>query len=299
MNWKNTFWLAILTLLWGPAFLFIKIGLEEVPPFTLVLVRVSVAMICLYVVLRLQGNNLPPLGKIWAHMLLVAFFLNALPYTLISWGEQHVSSALASILNGSTPIYVMLIAHLYLSDDRITPLKMAGIFIGFGGLYVLVAPELAQGFQASAQGVLAISASSASYALAIVYGRKHLGGLPRLVAPTMQLLLASLMILPLSLIVDHSYTLPWPSSRVSLSLLGLALFSTAAAWVVYYHLLETSGATFTSTVTYLTPIAAIGLGIIILDEQLPWTAYVGCALILIGVMLTNTTAGKKPSPIPG
>jgi drug/metabolite transporter (DMT)-like permease len=287
MGLQNFLWLLFLAALWGPSFIFIKIAGEDIPPLTLVLGRVGVAAIVLYVMLRWQGRNLPKFGPIWKHFAFLALVHNALPFALFNWGELHIDSALAAILNGTTPLFTILFAHFLIAEERITPAKIGGMLVGFGGLVMLIAPSLFDGVHATTLGLLAITIACVSYGIAIVYARLHLRGLPPLVAPTAQLLLASLYMLPLSLLLDQPFRLPLPSLAAIASVLALGVLGTAAAFVIYYMLIENTSATYVSTVTYIVPIFGVALGVLALGEQLQWNAYVGCALILVGVMIVN------------
>ena len=280
-------WIVFLAALWGPSFLFIKIAVAEIPPLTLVVGRVGIGAVLIYLVLRLRGRNLPRFGPVWKHFAVMAFFQNALPFALFNWGEQHIDSALAAILNGTTPLFTILLAHIFVEDDRLTMDKLLGVVVGFAGLLTLIAPSLFEGFQATTWGLLAVTLAAASYGIAIVYSRLNLRGLPPLVAPTAQLSLATLYMLPLSLLIEQPFRLPGPSLNAIGSLLALAIFGTAMAFVVYYYVLERTSATNISMVTYLVPIFGVILGVVVLSEQLRWNAYAGCILILLGVMVVN------------
>ena len=284
----NTFvWILFLAALWGPSFLFIKIAVEEIPPLTLVVGRVGIAAILIYVVLRAQGRNLPKFGPVWRHFAVMALVQNALPFALFNWGEQHIDSALAAILNGTTPLFTILLAHLFVADDRLNLRKGTGILLGFGGLTLLIAPSLFGGVQATSWGLIAVTIAAASYGVAMVYSRINLRGLPPLVAPTAQLTLATLYMLPLALIFEQPYRLPLPSLSAAGALLTLAAFGTALAFVVFYRIIERTSATNLSMVTYLVPVFGVVLGVIVLNEQLSWNAYLGCTLILGGIMIVN------------
>ena len=284
---RNFLLLLSLAALWGPSFIFIKIAVEEIPPFTMMLGRVGIAAVILLALLYRQGRRLPQFGPIWGHLALVALVHNAIPFTLFNWGEQHIDSALAAILNGTTPLFTIILAHMFIADDRITPGKLAGVLIGFGGLLVLISPSILEGFHATTWGLLAIATAAACYGIAIVYTRLHLRGLPPLVAPTAQLSLATLYVLPLSLLIDQPFQMSLPSWAALGSLVVLAVFGTAIAFVVYYRLLKAASATYVSTVTYMIPVVGVILGVMVLNEQLQWNAYAGCTLILAGVMIVN------------
>jgi drug/metabolite transporter (DMT)-like permease len=289
---KNLLWLILLASLWGPSFVFIKIAVQEIPPLTMVVGRVGAAAIILLIILRLQGRRLPPFGPIWKHIGVVAFVHNALPFTLFNWGEQYIDSALAAILNGTTPLFTIVLAHLFIADDRLSRRKAMGILVGFGGILMLIGPSILNGVQATTWGLLAVTIAAVSYGVAIVYTRLHLRGLPPLVAPAAQLALAALYLLPLSLVFEQPLNAGMPSWNAIAALLVLAVFGTALAFVVYYRLLERTSATYVSTVTYLIPIFGVVLGVLVLNEQLHWTAYLGCALILGGVTMVNRRAGQ-------
>jgi drug/metabolite transporter (DMT)-like permease len=287
MALRNFLLLLFLAALWGPSFLFIKIAVEDIPPLTLVLARVGIAAILLNLILHRQGRRLPKFGPIWKHVAVMALIHNAIPFALLNWGEQYIDSALAAILNGTTPLFTITLAHLFIEDDRLTLGKVIGVLIGFGGLFLLIAPSLFEGVQATSLGLIAAAVAAASYGVAMVYSRLHLRGLPPLVAPTAQLSLAALYMLPLSLWFERPFSLAAPSWSAWASLLVLAIFGTTVAFVVYYRLIERTSATYVSMVTYMIPVFGLVLGVLVLDEQLGWNSYLGCGFILVGVMIVN------------
>ncbi len=287
----NLFLLFLLATLWGPSFLFIKVAVAEIPPLTMVTIRVGLAALLLYLFLRLRGGRLPDLGRLWLHFAALGLLAHAIPFTLISWGEIYVDSAVAAILNGTTPLFTMLIAHHAIADERMSWSKFAGMLLGFQGLLFLVWPAIASGFQASTGGILAVTLASCSYGMAMVYARRYLRTLPSLVAPTAQLLVATIYMIPLALYFERPFSLSWPSLQAVGSLVALAVIGTAMAFVVYYKIIEVAGATYLSMVTYILPVFGVLLGVLILNEQLTWNAYVGCGLILSGVMVVN---GRLP-----
>jgi drug/metabolite transporter (DMT)-like permease len=287
MKLKNLAMLLFLAALWGPSFLFIKVAVAEVPPMTLVFGRVGLAAAVLYLILRGQGGRLPPWGPIWKHIAFVALVSNSLPFVLFSWGEQFVDSALASIMNGTVPLFTIILAHFFTDDDRLTPAKIVGVLIGLLGLSFLIGPTLLAGLQATTWGMLAMAVAAISYAVAMVYGRNHLRGLPPLVGPTMQMMVAAIYLLPLSLLLERPYMLPIPSLAAIGSWVALSLFGTAFAFVIYFRLLENMPPSYLATVTYIVPIFGVILGVLVLKEQLNWYTYVGFGLILLGVLVVN------------
>lgn len=301
MKLKNFLLLVLLAALWGPSFLFIKVAVAEIPPLTLVLGRVGMAAVLLTIFLLVQGKSLPRSRTVWRHLAVMGLVHNTIPFVLFGWGEQYIDSALASILNGTTPLFTIVLAHYFVADDRLTPTKLVGVLIGFAGLMLLITPSLTDGLQVTTLGLLAIALASLLYGVAIVYSRNHLRGLPPLVAPAGQMIMATIYLLPLSLLIDRPFSLPTPSLPVIGSMVALGVLGTAVAFVVYYRLLETAPASYVSMTTYLIPVFGVILGVLVLNEQLTWHAYAGFALILLGVMIVNgllKLGVKRPSPLP-
>ncbi|WP_374688701.1 DMT family transporter [Promineifilum sp.] len=287
MNLKNLLLLMLLAAMWGPSFLFIKVAVGDIPPLTLVLGRVGVGATFLLVALMAARRSLPRERTLWRRLAVLALLQNALPWILLSWGEQYIDSALASILNGTTPIFTIILAHFLVPGDRMTASKLLGVLLGFVGLFLLILPSLAGGVQASTWGLIAVAVASALYGIAIIYSRAHLRGLPPLVAPATQLSLATLFMLPVALLIDRPWQLAAPSPAAAASLVALGILGTGLAFIVYYRLLETANPTYISMVTYVIPVFGVILGVLVLDEQLTWYALAGFALILLGVMVVN------------
>ena len=287
MNNRNILGILLLASLWGPSFLFIKVAVHEIPPLTMAAARVTIAALILLVVLRLRKRALPKGRHMWLKFTIAGLFGNAMPFVLLNWGELYIDSALAAILNGTTPLFTLVIAHFFTDDDRLSTRKIIGAIIGFGGLLVLVAPSLFGGVEATTLGLLAVLLAAFCYGVNIVFTRTYLRGLPGLVAPAAQLSMASVLLIPVALLVDQPYQLAFPSLPAVSSLFALAIIGTGLAFIVYYRLLETTPASSMAMVTYLIPVFGIFLGVVVLNETLSWNAYVGCSLILIGVMVVN------------
>lgn len=294
MNIRVFLKLAGLSLLWGPAFMFMNVAVEEIPPLTLTAARVSLAAIILLLILKWQGRSLPRSRKHWKQFAFIGFTYNALPFFLISWGQQYIDSGLAAILVGTTPLFTMLMAQLFQTKESLDRNKVIGAFIGFSGVFFLFMPGLAVGVQLTFWGMAAALGAAASYGISLVYTRKNLRGLPPLIGPTAQLMMASVYLLPMSFIIEKPYNLPLPSLTAVTALLLLVLLSTVIAFVLYYRLMESTNATTLSLVTYLNPIVATILGVLLLQEPLSWTIYVGCGLILSGAALVNGFFTPKP-----
>ena len=287
MKTRNLLLLLLLATLWGPSFLLIKVAVAEIPPITLIFGRLGLAAIILYGVLRLSGGNLPRPGRIWIPLAIVAIFQTAFPFVLLSWAEQHIDSALAAILNGLTPLFTILIAHLLTTDDKLTSAKAVGIALGLIGVLFFVGPSLQSGIQASTWGILAMIVVAASYGFAVVFARNRLNHLPSLVTPASQLLLATLFLLPFMMVIDQPFNQPIPSLQTIGAVVALAVFGTALAFVVYFRLLKSAPASYVSMVTYLVPVIGVMLGVIVLGERLAWNDFAGFGLILLGVLIVN------------
>lgn len=287
MRLKVLAWLTVLAMLWGPAFLFMKVAVLEIPPLTIATTRVGLGAALLYLILKFQGQSLPRFGSIWQHFAVMGITANALPFALLSWGQQYIDSALNAILMGTMPLFTMLLAHFFAKDDTLSLNKAAGMLVGFGGLVVLFMPALVAGIHATLWGGAAALAAAVSYSIAFVYARQRLRGMPPLVGPTAQMMMAAVCLLPLSFLVDRPMALPAPAWPTLGALLLLTVWSTVLAFVVYYRAMEQVSASTLSVVTYLNPIVATILGVVVLHEDLGWHTYLGYALIIVGALIIN------------
>jgi len=281
-------WLGVLGVIWGASYLFIKVAVAEVPPFTLVAARLLLGAAVLWILLLTAGKSRQAVPRGWAlwRLFAVMGLLNgALPYSLIFWGEQYISSGLASLLQATTPVFTVILAQLQ-GDERMGPAKLVGIVAGFVGVGILMLPDLRQGLHASLLGQAAIVASSLSYAAAAIFARSRLRGQPALVSTTGQLTMGAVYMVPLSLLVDRPFHLS-PSLPAVASWLALTLVGTVVAYIIYYAVLDRTSATFVSTVTYIIPVNGLLLGALVLGEPLSATLLVGLALILLGVLLVR------------
>lgn len=291
--------LCLLGAIWGTSFLFIKIIVQEIPPLTLVAGRAGFSAFILWVYIIFSRTKLPKNHRIWQSFALVGIFNGALPYSLISWGEQYIPSGWAALLQATTPIFTILAAHFLTNDDRITLKKATGILVGFVGVGFLLIPELREGNVEPTWGMLAIVGSSLSYAFASIYARKCLKTISPIVNSAGQLTFAFIYTIPLSIIIDKPLTLS-PTPRVIISWLALALLGTVIAYNIYYLLLRYTNATFTVSVTYIVPIFGLILGSLVLKESLNPVIIVSLICILTGVLLvrgrdTVRLAQKSPT----
>ena len=203
MKSRAIVYLVILGAIWGASFLFIKICVGSIPLFTFVAGRMLMGGCVLYGLLLLQGDNMPPLGRAWLPFAFIGLFNALLSYGLIAWGEQHISSGLAAILNGTTPIFTVIIAHYFISDERLTAGKIAGVLLGFFGIVIIVWPDLYRGMSFDLWRQLAVVGGSLGYAIAIVYARKHLRGVPAIKTSIGMLATGFVMTVPLILLLEN------------------------------------------------------------------------------------------------
>jgi drug/metabolite transporter (DMT)-like permease len=283
MNGMAWLLLLILSVMWGATFFFWKLLVEHLPPFTVVFGRVAIAALVLMAVLAMRGEALPMTRAAWSRFLVMAALNNAIPFTLIAYGEVAIASGVASILNATTPIFTVLVAHAMTDDEKLTPLRVLGVAFGFVGVVVLVWPDVMRGIlMDNLLGQLACVLAAATYAFAGVYGRRF-SGMPAVTAATGQLVAASLLMLPLVLIMDRPWSLPAPPMSMWAALLGTAVLSTAAGYPVYFRLLALAGATNLLLVTFLLPISALLLGVLFLHEPITAAAVTGMAVIGLGL----------------
>jgi drug/metabolite transporter (DMT)-like permease len=278
--------LLMLGAMWGSSYLFIKVTVADVPPFTLVAGRLLVAALILWAVLLATRQPVARSRSSWAAFAVMGLFSGAVPYVLITWGEQTIDSGLAALLQATMPIFTVIMAHFVTDDERMRPRRLLGILAGFAGVVVLMLPNLREGMHANVLGQLAVVISSISYAGATIFARRRLRGTSPLMATTGQITTGALFTLPLSLLIERPFGLS-PSPPALLSWLGLILIGTVLAYVIYYALLARTSATFTSTVTYIIPINGLFLGALVLDETLTLIILASTALILAGVLLVS------------
>lgn len=287
-NLKNFLLLLLLASLWGPSFLFIKIAIEFIPPITLTAIRIGIGAALLFTILKLHHRKLPTLKSVWKHFSVAALLQSAVPFTLFAVGEKSIDSSLAAIICGSAPLFTLVLAHFLTKNDRFTKSKLIGASVGFFGLFILVAPALL-GATATIFGIFAVMIGALCYATAFVYVKKFIKieNFAPLVVPTLQLIFSFLFLLPTALIFEDHSTLKDATFAAIFSTLSLGVFGSALAFVVYYKILAATSATYTSMVNYMVPVVGVVLGMLVLDEQLTWNSYLGCILILVGVMIAN------------
>lgn len=281
-------WLMVvgLSLLWGGSYLFIKIGVTALPPFTVVFVRVALAALTLHLVVRIAGLSMAVGWERWRQFFGMGFLNNLIPFSLLFWGQTQISAGLASILNAMTPLFGVIVAHFLTQDEKATGSRLAGVVAGVGGVGIMMGPDVLSGASTTLLAQMACLCAALSYALGSIYGRRF-KGLPPLVTATGQVTASSLMVLPVMLFVDRPWTLSMPSGGVIAALLGLALLSTALAYIVFFEILKRAGATNLNLVTLLIPPSAVLLGWLVLGEVLMPRHFVGMAIIAFALLLID------------
>ena len=278
--------LLLLAMIWGGSFISNRLALNEVPVLTTVAFRVAGACILLWVYVRLRRLPVPRSPRIWLAFLVMGLLNNALPFTLITWGQLTIPSGLAAIVNASTAIFGVLVAALAFRDERLTARRLTGVLLGFAGVAVAIGLHAFATLNLASLPQLALVSAAISYALAAVFARRMLGGLPPQVAAAGMLTGSSLLMLPTALWIDGPPVLTH-GAQVWGALGYLAIISTAGAYLLYYRVLGMAGAGNLSLVTLLTAPVAIVMGALILNESLPLRAYAGFALIALGLLIID------------
>jgi drug/metabolite transporter (DMT)-like permease len=271
--------LTTLSLLWGGSFLFVEVALQGLPPLTVVWGRVAGAALILGLVLRARGLGLP--RGAWGAALGMGVLNNAVPFTLFALAQGRIDGGLASILNATTPLWTVVVAHFFTADERITRGKALGLFFGFVGVAVMAGG--ARGGEGWA--ILACLAAALSYGFAGVWGRRFRRmGVAPLATAFGQVAASTLVMTPLWLVLDRPWTLAPPGVGPVLAVIAIATLSTALAYLIYFRLLASAGATNLSLVTFLIPVSAVALGVALLGETVLPRHLAGFALIAAGLM---------------
>lgn len=277
--------LVVLAVVWGGAFFFMKVAVAELPVFTVVFIRVGIASLTLLVFLIITGVELPKTLKLWQVFFVMGFMNNLVPFSLLVWGMTEIASGLASILNATTPIFTILVAHFMTSDERISLNKSVGVLLGLAGVAVLIGVDALAGLDASILAMMACLGAALSYGFAAAYGRrlKELSIKPA-VGAFGQVTASTILLFPLSMLIDNPWTLEMPGQNTILSMLALGVVSTALAYILYFRILASAGATNAALVTLLVPVSAIFLGWMVLGEALSPNHFAGMGLIAVGLM---------------
>lgn len=283
-------WLLLLALvaMWGSSFMFNKLGVASIPPATIVAGRLAIGAAILVAVVYALGKRLPGLGREWVPYTMLALLGNCVPFYLITWGQKTVDSALAGILMAAMPLATLVLAHFLVHGEHMTRNRVGGFALGFCGIVLLIGPAALAGFGGSALQVvsqMAVLGGALCYAGNSVLARLKVKG-DVLVASAGTLLVASVVMLPLELLLDRPWTLQ-PSLSSVAAVVWLGIGPTAFATLCYFKLIGSAGPTFMSLVNYLSPAVAVFLGVTLLGEQPGVEAYAGLALILCGIAFSQ------------
>ena len=284
--------LLLLSLLWGGSFFFVGVAVKALPPLTIVAARVSIAAALLWLAAPLAGVSAARLGGQARALFALALINNVAPFSLLVWSQTHLASGLVSILNATTPVFTVVVAHLFTIDEKLDPRRLVGALVGLAGVAAMIGPELLGGFADHLVAELAALLAALSYAAAIVFARRfrRLGLTPIEVA-TGQVTASSLVLLPVALLVDAPWRLPAPGGAAIAAVVAIGALSTALAYVVYFRILAGAGAVNAVLVTLLAPATAILLGAVVLGESLTASDFVGFGLIAFGLAVID---GRLP-----
>lgn len=283
--------LAVLATLWGASYTFIKIGVETIPPVTFIAARTLIAGGLLLIIIRMRGLALPRDPAIWKRFLIQACINSVIPFTLIAWAEMTVNAGLATILNSTTPIFTFLMTVLITRHEAVTARKLFGVVAGVVGISLIIGLEAFNGLGKGLVSQLAIVVATISYACAAIFGRGFKGLDPMMPAAG-SLICGAVLLIPVSLVVDHPWTIT-PSAHSLLALLGLSVFSTALAFVIYFRLIHTLGSVSTTSQAYLRVPIGVGIGVLFLSESLTSTAWIGLICVIAGVAAMTLPTRKK------
>ena len=272
--------LLLTAALFGSSFFFIKISVGSIPPLTLAAGRAVLAAFAMLAVMRLSGARFPALGRAWAPMVVLGLLTAAIPYAAIAWGQLHIDSSLGGILFATIPVFSVLIAPAFLAEERLTASRLIGALIGLMGVAFAIGLDALSNLGVQVVGAAATIAAALSYASGTIYARLK-SHLSPLVLAAGQLVMASLVLIPLSLVTEAPWTLA-PTDSALLSLIVIALLNTAAPVLLMFWLVRNAGASNASLLAFFMPVAAILLGTSVLGEPLGWMTFVGFALILVG-----------------
>ncbi|WP_024512393.1 EamA family transporter [Bradyrhizobium sp. ARR65] len=286
--------LVVLATLWGASYSFIKIGVETIPPITLIAARTSIAALVLLGVMRSRRMSLPSDVESWRRFVFQAFLNSVIPWTLIAWSERFVDAGLATILNSASPIFAFLLTMAITRHEAATPRKLFGIAAGMAGICLIVGVQAFQDLGRALVAELAIVAATVCYACAAIFGR-NFAGLDPLAPAAGSLIAGAAILLPLGLVTEQPWRLN-PSTASLLALLALAIFSTALAFVIYFRLIQTLGSVGTTAQAYLRVPVGVAIGALLLGEKLTATAWVGLACVVLGVGAMTIPPRKAAEP---
>jgi drug/metabolite transporter (DMT)-like permease len=297
--------LILLSLMWGSSFVFNAVVLAELQPLTVVLGRTVLGAIALNLLVRMSGHRMPADPRRWADFAFMGVIGILIPFNLILWGQIQIDSGLASILIAMTPLFTVALAHVLTRDERLTANRAGGVILGLVGVSFMIGPDVLLGLGLQVAAQLACLGAALCYASTSIFGRRF-KGMPPMVSATGQVTATAVMLAPIALVVDRPWTLPMPAIETWAALASLALLSTTAAYIIYFRILSTAGATNITLVTFLSPVSTILLAIAILGESPELRHFAGMGMIALGLaamdgrplaLLKARVRGTVPAPM--
>ena len=284
---RTTDWLllVVLSVLWGATFFFVAVALQDLPPLTLVLARVALAALILMPIARMLGLSLPSAFSAWRAYAVLAILNNIVPFSLIFYGQTRIASALASVLNATTPLFTLIVARVF-AGEPLTSAKLGGVLLGILGVGVLMGPDALSANATNAIGMLCVLGAALSYGLSALWMRRF-EEFPPLISAEAQLICSAILLLPLAALVDRFWELPMPGVAAIAAVLGLAVFSTALAYIAFFRISATAGSTNAMLVTLLIPVTATGLGALVLGERLALNQVAGALIIASALVVID------------
>ena len=289
-------WLIFLALgfLWGSSYLFIKIGVDHgLQPFTLIMFRLAIGLVLLATVVGLARQPLPRDPRMYGHLFVMGVVNIAIPFSLITFAEQTVTSSLAAVINGAVPLFVIVVAAVFLKGETITINRVVGLAIGFLGVAILVGFDISDLGSANTLGELALIGSTLSYAGGAVYSKAHIHGLRPMIPAVFQVFFGLLVISVLAFLTEHPFAV-MPQPEAIFAVIWLGLLGSGLAYLAFFRILGSWGATRTSMVAYLLPVYGIALGALVLSEPIAASTLLGTVLVIAGIALVNSRYGTRP-----
>ncbi len=277
--------LVFCALCWGSAYTFNKVMVGEIPALSIATGRMITASVFLFSLALLQGVSLPHDLKSWRPFFLFTLFSNVVPFLFVLRGQRETASGLAAVIGATTPVFVILIAHVFTTDERLTPRKLAGVAAGLLGVSVVVGPQALAGWSSGLDAKISLVFAAFLYAVGAIYSRRIVG-IPALAMATMQMMCGTLVTLPFTLVIDQPWSQPMPPANALMAMIASGIIASSLSAIAYFHLLKRAGATYAMLVTLLVPVAPIVFGTVLFGERLLWRevcggAIIACALLII------------------
>lgn len=291
MRMKHWIAFIVLGIIWSSSFMWIKIALEEIGPTTLVAFRVLFGFLFCAAIIFIQRTNWPAKFNEWWPLLFLGLINQAIPFFLISWGQQAIDSSVAAILDATVPLFTIVIAHFFLDDDKMTVFKVTGLLIGFIGIVILLSEDVGES-ASSVMGQAAVVLASMFYAISGIFIRRKTQNTPGYIRSGIPLLSATFIMWPFAFITESP--IQFPQSGITwISLLFLGIVGSGFAFVLAYYLIHEIGPTKLSLVTYIFPLGGVILGVVFLNEQMTWQILLGGTLIVTSLAVSNWRTTKS------